>query len=390
MVRAMPRLTRRRALTAGVLTFSGLAACDHKKPVEGVTGRRPLWRAALPYAYGGGYYSVQQVAVWGGTVVVSDRGTLHGYVRGARRWTSPYGPFDNSGRSATLPSVTDGTVVTLRNQRGSVATLFGTDVSTGNRRWLFAGHHVIPTSTSAGPGDPPPAAAGGLVHFVTGLRLYTLDAATGAVRWKHDGTGHSFGPPVVCGGLVVVADARGLTALDATTGKVRWRRHDVNGGLLASPRVLYVISLVITALDVRTGRTLWSTSRGDWTRSGTTAEALRYGGQVTFAGDSLYLTNGGRPGAGSAWALNAADGRVRWSYRSPDVFGGPASVSGDTVYCDAANGRLYALDARTGGLRWRAEARAATVNPPTTAGGVVYTIVQLVDGSADYLYAFPG
>lgn len=46
------------------------------------------------------------------------------------------------------------------------------------------------------------------------------------------------------------------------------------------------------------------------------------------------------------WALNAADGRVRWTCKSPCAFGGPASASTRPADDSAdVNDRLYALPA---------------------------------------------
>jgi outer membrane protein assembly factor BamB len=207
------------------------------------------------------------------------------------------------------------TAVTLRNQRGTVATLFGIDAATGGRRWVFAGRHKVGPASAAFPGgDFPPAVVGGLVHFATGSSLY---------------------------------------ALDASTGRRRWVRHRLKGS---------------------------------------TAEALRNGGWPLLIGDSICLVNGGAPGVASMWALNVADGRVRWSLTSPAPVDGPAAASGDTVYCAESGGHLYALDVRTGKPRWTLDTRKATVNPPTVAGGVVYAIACLTEDPSepiDYLYALP-
>lgn len=384
----MRDVSRRKVLLAGLAV--SVAGCDDHSRSD-VTGRKPLWRSAFPYAYNVSV-GVRRVAVAGGTVVAADGSSLYGFdaAHGGQRWTSPYGPFDDSGLPPEPPLVTGGTAVTLRNQRGTAATLFGIDAATGNRRWVFAGRHKVRAASADYPGgDFAPAVAGGLVHFATGRSLYTLDAATGAVRWRYDGTGGVLAPPVASGGLVLVSDDKRLAALDAATGRPHWTRRPLTGVLLIGRDVLYSVAEVITALDPRTGRTRWSTPKGDWTRKGSTAEALRYGGQPLLAGDGIYLVNGGAPGGASVWALNAADGRVRWSYTAPAPVDGPAVASGDGLYCAASGGHLYALDTRTGRPRWRLDAREASVNVPVVAGGVVYTIIQPADGTADHLYALP-
>lgn len=59
---------------------------------------------------------------------------------------------------------------------------------------------------------------------------------------------------------------------------------------------------------------------------------------------------------GSVYALDVADGSLRWRFQTEaPVFSSPA-VAGGTLFIGSDDGFLYALDADSGELRWRFEA----------------------------------
>lgn len=58
---------------------------------------------------------------------------------------------------------------------------------------------------------------------------------------------------------------------------------------------------------------------------------------------------------GAFYALSAADGRVRWTYRAKGAIEREAELGSDTVYVATAADRVVALDAATGKWRWQYE-----------------------------------
>jgi len=56
--------------------------------------------------------------------------------------------------------------------------------------------------------------------------------------------------------------------------------------------------------------------------------------------------------SGRFFALDAATGTQRWSFRANDRISGSATVIGNVVYFATLAKRTYALNARTGKLVW--------------------------------------
>ncbi|HVC35378.1 MAG TPA: PQQ-binding-like beta-propeller repeat protein [Chloroflexota bacterium] len=86
---------------------------------------------------------------------------------------------------------------------------------------------------------------------------------------------------------------------------------------------------------------------------------------------------------GSATALDAADGSVRWSARpsSPTLqlsVSTTAAAAGDVVFVGSQDGRLYALGAKDGGVLWSYRTAGIILSTPAVVDGVVYV------GSGDH------
>ena len=51
---------------------------------------------------------------------------------------------------------------------------------------------------------------------------------------------------------------------------------------------------------------------------------------------------------GKVYALNAADGTLKWQYNTGDGVASSPTVADDFVYVGSYNNRIYALNAQTG------------------------------------------
>src|SRR6266487_324861 len=82
------------------------------------------------------------------------------------------------------------------------------------------------------------------------------------------------------------------------------------------------------------------------------------------------------------YSLNAADGTLRWRFKTgSSVYSSPAVVNG-VVYISSQDSNVYALNASNGSLRWRYQTGSGITGSPTVINGVVYI------GSNDfYVYA---
>ncbi|MGH7717328.1 MAG: PQQ-binding-like beta-propeller repeat protein [Gemmatimonadaceae bacterium] len=197
-------------------------------------------------------------------------------------------------------------------------------------------------------------------------RVVTLDARTGAVRWKRQlplpagiPTSNLPSANVIAFEDLVIVPAWDLYALDRGTGAVRWVFQPPDdfpgaGEVTVSGGRVYATGRLLYALDAESGALLWRTDLGEQPFYPVVMDGV------------IYLTTRGAVepgsnvlGAGHAVALDAATGEVVWRFGMPDVSSsrrggsvGPPFVKGELVLVAGASGRVYALDRRSGTSRW--------------------------------------
>jgi outer membrane protein assembly factor BamB len=233
-----------------------------------------------------------------------------------------------------------------------------------------------------------------------------LDPETGVKKWRFayptaysDKFGYNGGPrsaPTIDAGRVITLGAEGkLHALDLETGKPVWSR-DLHAdyfkeakqnffGVGVAPRLegdsilLNLgddVSGCVTAIDKKTGKTLWRS--GEDGASYSTAIC----GTVGKTRQVFFLTREG------ALACNAADGKILWSYpfRSRERYSANAAspvVIGDRLLLTAAYGvgsALLKLEENGFKELWRNKALGAHWATPVHVDGHVYGF----DGRHEY------
>ena len=144
--------------------------------------------------------------------------------------------------------------------------------------------------------------------------------------------------------------------VDAGTGfQVAWRRKVGSGGSRQShptgapviaDGVIYTLDgkATVTALDERSGDTLWKSDLATRTRR----DKEGYGGGVAFAEGLVFVSSGYRFVA----ALDAKTGATKWrvAMESP-VHGAPTYSAGKVFVTDIVD-QFYALEAQTGAVSW--------------------------------------
>ncbi|MFI6694009.1 PQQ-binding-like beta-propeller repeat protein [Streptomyces sp. NPDC050433] len=319
---------------------------------------------------------------------------------GVVRWRVHVG-----GRVHSAPYVTDGTV--YATGRG----LWAVDTTDGSVRWTNADAGLIGSPTAAGDtvyaagyathwgtllaldaadGRPrwhrrmrrysftQPLVANGLLHYVNGSYLRTVDAAVGRRLWRAKYQSRSWGiesAPALADGILYAANKDGtIWAFDPATGKVRWKQIII-GRSPATPLLhdgtLYVgdgLGPYVQALDATTGAFRWHTML-DSLGSVRTTPAI--------SGNTLYVGCQDH----RLWALNATTGAIRWHVTTDGPIGSSPVVADGTVYFGSDDGHLWAISAANGRVRWKVKT-GGPVKSPVVADGVLYV------GSRDgYLYA---
>lgn len=192
--------------------------------------------------------------------------------------------------------------------------------------------------------------------------------------------------PVVAGGRIFTLDSEATVTATTTAGKTAWstditppgaRAGLVSGGGLAyGDGKLFVTSAFgeLVAMDPVSGRILW--------RQKFDAPAT---GAPTVSGNTVYVTS--RDAA--AWAINTADGKVRWTVQgTPSIgslTGGPApAVAGGTVVFPFSSDEMIGALASGGTILW-------TANVAGRRLGHVYAQISdiagdpVIDGSTIYV-----
>lgn len=222
-----------------------------------------------------------------------------------------------------------------------------------------------------------PTVAGNALFLTADGVTRAFDRRDARRCWTYrEGSGHSTAAPTVVGDTVYVSGRR-VFALDAATGAVQWASDDLSGpvrGTAATPDGVFVTAGGVEAatayrLDPDSGRQQWATPVG----SGVPAHPV--------VGDLVFAAGGD----GRLRALDRSDGSVRWSEPLGGTGAAPPALAEGTVYAAAATGNvLIALDALDGTVRWERGFGGEATTGPTVAGDTVYLPTVLVDGGRLY------
>ena len=141
--------------------------------------------------------------------------------------------------------------------------------------------------------------------------------------------------------------------------------HEAGEGLESSPvvafgRVYVAAPHALTALDLASGRVLWTYKELDEQGIGESTPAV--------AGGLVYVGDLG----GIVHAVRASDGTRAWTYKTGNEVKAPPVVSGTTVLVGSYDGHVYALDAAKGTLRWKHETQGPVHGAVAVSAGVAW------------------
>lgn len=227
--------------------------------------------------------------------------------------------------------------------------LYALDLETGRERWRVAAGDIM-TAT--------PALYRDLVIFAAyDGKVTAVSARDGRSRWTFDAKLAVPGDLTVSGDRVLLGSrSYDLISLDAATGQEQWRRYYWFSWIESPPvvrdGVVYTGSsdaVNVYAINLADGALRWKTAVPgySWQRTAVDAETVIAGtvGAGTFPGSR----------AGSLVALDRATGAIRWVHLDPPSeesakalrswgFGASPVISGNLVYAADLNGRVYAIE----------------------------------------------
>lgn len=239
----------------------------------------------------------------------------------------------------------------LANQRYSSLTRINkTNLSKLGGAWTVH----LEDGKSPGTMQATPVVVDGVMFIVSGAgNIFAIDAATGAVKWKHETTfGGSYRGVAVAEGKVFSGERDNqLIALDQGTGVLAWKTQlaDPARGTTSAPAtyhdgLVYIgvgggeggVRGQFGAYDGKTGKEVWKF----WTLPGPGER-----GHETWEGNSW------RYGGGPVWTHPAIDPELRMVYvpignASPDNDG--TERGGDNLFTVS----IVALDLKSGAYKW--------------------------------------
>ncbi len=289
--------------------------------------------------------------------VASDSGYLHRLDArsGAEKWRADI----DAGSPARIPTDQEnsrwdryGSSVVADSARLYVASrdksLYALDLETGKQVWRVVTGDIM-TATPALYAD----------HVIIGSfdgKVQSLSTKDGSVRWSYHAKLAVPGDIVVDADRVFVGSRTyDLIALDASSGKELWKRYYwfswIESPPVARGDTVYTGSsdaVNVYAIDAANGAVRWKTPVPGWAWARTAVDD-----DVVIA---ATVGEGAYPGvrAGSLVALDRRSGAIRWLYLDPPPataapkqswgFGASPLIVGDRIYAMDLNGRVLCLE----------------------------------------------
>lgn len=223
-----------------------------------------------------------------------------------------------------------------------------------------------------------PAIADGVVAVGTRAGdVIALDAATGKILWRHYVGAPVIVTPAIGDDQVVVHTMAGrLTGLDAKTGTQQWTQSSTPPSLslrtAAAPLILNGVAYggfangKAMAVDMTSGKLLWSTQVAAGHGSNEVANMVDVGRVMAYAGGDLYVATY----QGKLAALIASNGQTVWGRKISSYTG--VTLDASHLYVSEADGRVRAYDLVTGVPVWSYDKLAYRgLSPAVPFGSVV-------------------
>jgi len=300
------------------------------------------------------------------------------------KWT-----FHTHGEVVSSPAIVDGVVYVGSND----GKLYAVNEQTGRAMWSFPTEARISSS--------PAVDHGLIYFGSYDGNFYAVETATGKLRWKFRNAGerryaathlHGSMPagetmpdpfdvylssPAVYEGKVYFGSGDGnIYSLDASTGALKWK-FQTGDVVHASPAIadgrLYIGSWdsYLYALDAATGKEFWRFKTGEdadiHNQVGIQSSATVAGGLVYFGCRDSNL-----------YALDAVTGQKRWVFNNKGswVITSPVVQAGKVYFATSDTATLHILDAQTGAPIDSLKFHWPIFSSPSIAGTTLYLAGQ--------------
>ncbi|MCX6664104.1 MAG: PQQ-binding-like beta-propeller repeat protein [Euryarchaeota archaeon] len=217
---------------------------------------------------------------------------------------------------------------------------------------------------------------GNNIVFAAGLdgNVYALNASNGEKLWVKKVNDYGGITWInVDDDLVVVGWENQSCAMDKNTGKIVWENDEAR---FISSQPIFIDNKIIFgsrngdlyAINRTHGRTIWHINLQQQ-KVYSSVDIIR--NRVVVAADN------------QCYAIDAADGSIKWTFTTAGMIVSPPRVVDDTVFCGSTDTNVYVLTAEDGKLIWKNNTGWGILTTPTYSDNIAYA------GSLDnHLYAF--
>jgi outer membrane protein assembly factor BamB len=162
----------------------------------------------------------------------------------------------------------------------------------------------------------------------TGGVLYALDRMAGTEKWKYDAKARISSSPAVAGGLVYFGAFDGnFYAVSESTGQLSWKFKTAGEHRFSATHL-----------------------HGSQPATETMPDPFDcYLSSPVVANGVVYFGSGD----GNVYAVDAAEGSLKWKFKTGDVVHASPAIADGTVFIGSWDSFFYALDASTGDLKWK-------------------------------------
>jgi hypothetical protein len=217
---------------------------------------------------------------------------------------------------------------------------------------------------------PPSYCQGDLYVNTFKGRTYAIDGTNGKVLWISQGQGPKPSTPAIAGDRVIVSSTSGtVTALARSNGAKLWQL-DLPGAKVESSPVVIGNTAYFGATDGR----LFAVN----TANGHVKWAYNTGGRInsspSILGNKIFITTY----AGSILSLNRLNGHRNWityikrDFAQYESFYASASTDGTRLYTISRAGKVVAVRVSDGSVVWTHNLNTTGYSTPAIANGIVY------------------
>jgi len=201
-------------------------------------------------------------------------------------------------------------------------------------------------------------------------RTYAINATNGKVLWMSQGQGPKPSTPAIAGDRLIVSSTSGtVTALARSNGAKLWQLDLPGAKVESSPVVIGKTAYFgatdgrLFAVNVANGHIRWAYNTGG-----------RINSSPSILGNRIFITTY----AGSILSLNRLNGRRNWityirrDFVQYESFYASASTDGQRLYTISRAGKVVAVRVSDGSVVWTHDLNTTGYSTPAIADGVVY------------------